>query len=236
MIVAIHNHKGGVGKSTTAIHLGAGLALAGQSVAVIDADAQADTTKGLGVEPRPGTARWFQTGEWTAEPARDGLDLLPTIALRDDEPVWWEAVTPATVADRFAGIRDRYAWIIVDTPPTPSTWIRALLGAADRVLVPVDLDFYSFTGVQTFVRGLPVGKLVGLLPTRFDRRTSVSPRYMELLKRIGGAYVIPAIRECVDLRKAAEAGSTIWEFAPSATAADDYLTTLEWMVQNFGSD
>jgi chromosome partitioning protein len=234
VIVAIHNHKGGVGKSTTAIHLGAALAMSGQTVAVIDADAQADTTKGLGVEPRAGTARWFQTGEWTAEPARERLDLLPTIALRDDEPVWWEQIPPATVAERFSAIRDQYGWIIVDTPPTVSTWIRALLGAADRVLVPVDLEFYSFDGVQNFIRGLPAGKLVGLLPMRFDRRTSVSPRYMELLKRIGGAYVIPAIRECVDLRKAAEAGSTIWEFAPASTAAEDYLTTLEWMVDNFG--
>ncbi|MCL8208592.1 MAG: ParA family protein [Actinomycetia bacterium] len=227
MILVVHNQKGGVGKTTTALHLAAALAMGGQTACLIDADAQGNATQGLGLDPRPAVAEWILEGQWEPVTARTRLDVLPggPTAQR-----WWETAGQDVVAERFRQIPLTYDWIVVDTAPAHSTWIAGLLRVAHGIIVPVDLSFYSLAGVADVLGRVPPGRLIGLLPVRYDLRTRRSIEMLDALKRIAGARVAPPIRQCVDLDRAAQAGRTIWEWAPHATAAEDYLTCVEWMV------
>lgn len=228
MILVVHNQKGGVGKTTTAVHLAAALAAAGDLTCLIDSDVQGNATQGLGYERAPAVGRWLLDGAWQAVPARPRLDLLPG---GTDDRLWWQTVTVERVQHHLATLTARYTWIVIDTPPGRSTWLLAVLQVADGVLVPVEPSFYALAAVLDTHRKVPPGRLIGIVPMRYDLRTRRSVEVLDQLKRLPGLRVSPPIRQCVDLDRASQAGLTIWEWAPHATAAEDYQTLAEWVVQ-----
>ena len=108
--------------------------------------------------------------------------------------------------------------------------MRLLLQQAYGVIVPVDLAFYSAMGVATLLETIPPGRLIGIVPNRMDLRTRRAVEVLDTMKRYFPGNIARPIRQCVDFDRAAQAGQTIWEWAPASHGAEDCTDLIEWMV------
>jgi chromosome partitioning protein len=194
--IAIVNQKGGVGKSTTAVNLGAAVAMLGHSVLVVDLDPQGNTTSGLGVEKRslendiydvllggvPAEAVIVETGI-------PNLWLLPsTINLAGAEIELVSILSRETQLRRaLSPLRDRYDYIFIDCPPSLGLLTINALAAAGEVLIPVQAEYYALeglsqlTGVVGRIRSAlnPELHISGVLITMFDGRTRLATEVLD---------------------------------------------------------
>ncbi|POB11046.1 ParA family protein [Sulfobacillus sp. hq2] len=134
------------------------------------------------------------------------------------------------------GVFDAYAlpeydWIIVDTAPSESRWVHALLACADAVLVPVDFSLYSIEGVAELMSEFDRSRVIGIVPVRYDLRNNRSIELLDVLKHAGGDLVSPPIRIGVDVDRAVEQGKAIMEYNPRSVVAIDYQTLKDWVVE-----
>ncbi|HEY1687396.1 MAG TPA: ParA family protein [Solirubrobacteraceae bacterium] len=186
-VYAIANQKGGVGKTTTAVNVGACVAEAGYPTLLIDADPQANATVGLGV-PRSQTPGLYEVlaGEVSiadalASTAVPGLELLPagpglagaTVELPRIEG--FELLLRAALDE----VRDSYRYILLDCPPSLGPLTVAALAAADQVIVPVQTEYFALEGLAGLLETLsrvkrevnPQLRIAGMLLTMHDSRT-----------------------------------------------------------------
>ena len=201
-ILAVANQKGGVGKTTVAVHLAAGLSIAGHRVLLVDADHQASATQNLGVDSDPNRTLgvWLPGGQgdpMVVETRLRGLDVLPAnVNLADDE---WAAirdgVDPQLIADHLRGARfaNSYDWMIIDMPPSLAFWARVGFVTAHRVLVPLVPASFSISGFRQlstridevrFKRWNPSLRLLGVVLNLVDRRTTLGRYAADLLEGI----------------------------------------------------
>jgi len=188
-IYAIANQKGGVGKTTTAINVAACIAEAGYETLLVDVDAQANATVGLG-QPRDGTPSVYDvlSGTATAEEAIvstnvAGLSLLPSHADLAGASVELprQAGSENRLRDALAPVRDRYAYTFLDCPPALGPLTINALVAADRVLVPVQTEYFALEGLAGLLETLalvqrelnPRLTVAGMLLTMNDNRTNL---------------------------------------------------------------
>jgi chromosome partitioning protein len=173
------NQKGGVGKTTTAVNLAAGLARKGKKTLLIDCDPQGNATTGLGVDKQKvdGTlyevlAAFAADGSATPSEKDDGpspteqaitsvaenLDIIPaTLDLAGAEPILMNAVGKELILrDALEPIRDRYDWIIMDAPPSLGLLTINILAAVDQVLVPMQCEFYALEGLSQLLKTVDV--------------------------------------------------------------------------------
>jgi chromosome partitioning protein len=190
-IISVANQKGGVGKTTTAINLGASLAAAERTVLVVDVDPQANATSGLGIDP---TGLDVSTYDALIDEARasdaivttelDYLDLLP--ANRDLAGAEIELVDAprreARLREALGPVRDDYEFLIIDCPPSLGLLTLNALCAADAVIVPLQCEYYALEGLTRLLETIGmisrelnhVLEVDGILLTMFDARTSLS--------------------------------------------------------------
>lgn len=233
MRVLVFNQKGGVGKTTTAINLGAALLRRGAGrVLLVDLDPQMHLTAGLG-HLAPGfdwgVADWLAgragTPLATAEP---GLMVVPGSALHDPA----QAIPMTGGPDAFGA-----DWVVMDAPPS---WTPALSGAmaqADLILCPLEPDFLGLQGLNRLLRGMTEAGFgwdkLRLLLTRFDPRLSVHAEVRGRLEQRFGAAVLPRpIRRSVRLAEAPGQGVSIFRHAPGSTAASDYLALADAILES----
>jgi chromosome partitioning protein len=195
-VVAIVNQKGGVGKSTTAVNLGASLAILGHRVLLIDIDPQGNTTSGLGIEKRdleddmyavllsdlPIRSAVLETGV-------PNLQLVPaTINLAGAEIELVSTLSRENCLRRaIAGIIDDYEFVFIDCPPSLGLLTLNALAAATEVLIPVQAEYYALEGLSQLTRVVervrdalnPQLRITGVLVTMFDGRTRLAAEVLE---------------------------------------------------------
>ncbi|HCY84253.1 MAG TPA: chromosome partitioning protein ParA [Desulfobacteraceae bacterium] len=227
--------KGGVGKTTTSIHLAAGLALARHKVLLVDTDTQGQSSYMLGKKPSAGLKE-FLTKELPAEKciekARENLWLLSggrglagVKKIIDQKSFGGEWV----LAEAMTEIDHQYDFIIFDTAPGWDQLMVNVLFYAEEVLIPVALEVMPFQGLSEFMKSLDnirkYRKEVALkyvVPTFLDTRIKGPETVLSKLQNLYPEHVCTPIRYCASLSEAPNTGKTIYEYAPGSTASADY--------------
>jgi chromosome partitioning protein len=238
--IAVFNHKGGTGKTTTSINLAAGLAEAGRRVLLIDADGQGNVGASLGIAGQRSLYHVLVNGAKASEvavPVRRGLDVLTS-----NETLAAAELFLAERPNRDRIMRERlgdacreYDTVVVDCAPALSLMNQNAMVYADSVIVPVACDYLSLVGVKQVLRTIRHVRellqhdvqLLGVLPTFFDVRNRISREAILTLRQHFEGRCYDPIRINTKLREAPSAKQTIFEYAPKCHGAEDYMRLVE---------
>jgi chromosome partitioning protein len=239
MILAIANQKGGVGKTTTAINLGAGLGALERRVLLVDCDPQANATRGLGADATAPNLYQALSGEAALEETIrpsgfPNLDLVP--AQRDLVGVEVEFVGEAGWERRLKGIlaavAGRYDTILLDCPPSLGHLTVSALTAADGVLVPLQCEYFALEGITELLATVrriqgslnPRLAIAGILLTMYDDRTNLSKDVAEEIRsHFAGKVYDTVVPRNIRLAEAPSHGLPIFQYDIKSRGAEAYL-------------
>lgn len=239
-IIALCNQKGGVGKTTTTINLGAALAEYGRRVLLVDFDPQGALGAGVGIHPHTLERTIYDvmiTGDATARdiirptPVR-GMDLLPAnIDLSGAELLLVSEVgREQALARALRPVRDDYDVILIDCQPSLGLLTVNALTAANYVLIPLECEFFSLRGVAMLndtiskiqERTNPDLTVAGILPTMFDRTIHAREVLARVVDAFGDQVFHTVISRTIKFPETSVAGLPITSYAPSSAAAHAY--------------
>jgi chromosome partitioning protein len=245
--VSVQNLKGGTGKSTTVVNLGAALAIKGKKVLLIDTDSQAHIGMHLGVKHSV-TLYDLMTIDLSIEEAiinaRENLDCI----ISDKKVAVLETLlVQMPRREEILRLRARrlknlkYDYVFVDCSPSISLMHQNALLFADYLLIPVSMDVLSLAGASSIMDSskmllqmyeMPL-QIMGVLPTIFDGRLNMSKEIIFILennyKRL--TNILTPIRTDVKLKEAAAAHKTIFEYDPKSRGAEDYMRLAEEVLE-----
>ncbi len=249
-IVAIANQKGGVGKSTTAINLGAYLAMEGQRVLVVDLDPQSNATSGLGASTISSDRQIYDVlvnevalEEIIVKTSTEGLDLAPSSLRLAGAEV--ELVSLYSREGRLKksleSVKENYDIILVDCPPSLGLLTVNALAAADEVLIPIQCEYYALEGLVLLLRTIekirvylnPDLRIGGILLTMHDTRTNISKQVMEeVRKQYPNETFITVIPRNVRLSEAPSYGQPISQYDPLSRGALAYQNLAKEVISH----
>lgn len=242
-VLAMCNQKGGVGKTTTAINLGAALAETGREVLLVDFDPQGSLSVGLGVNPHTLEKSIYNlllsnkmTIDEVIRPINvDRLSILPSnIDLSAAEvQLVSEVARELTLKRVLDKVRDRYDVIIIDCAPSLGLLTINALAAADKVMIPLECEFFALRGVALLTDTIskvqerinPDLEVVGIVGTMFDSRTLHSKEVLEtVVDAFGDKVFHTVIRRTIKFPETTVAGEPITTYASSSPGAKSYRT------------
>jgi chromosome partitioning protein len=249
-VIAIANQKGGVGKTTTAVNLGASLAAAEKRTLVIDCDPQANTTSALGF-PRDPSRRTLYQAMILDEPIEriiidaqmESLYLIPS-----DKNLAGAAVELVSTEQRehrlknaIRSVRDKYDFVLIDCPPALDLLTLNALCAADAVLVPIQCEYLALEGVSEIIDTLmrlrrtinPSLAIEGILLTMYDDRTTLSRQVSADLRSFFGTQVFETvIPRNVRLAEAPSHGLPVMFYDIHSKGAESYIQLAKEVIAN----
>ncbi len=250
-IITVTNQKGGVGKTTTSMNLAAGLGKKGKRVLLIDLDPQANSTTGLGIELHSVKKGVFELivdklpiKEVILKTNAENVDIIPaTIQLAGaDLHLSMNKEQESKIFEKpIKEIKKEYDFIIMDCPPSLGIINRNGLSIADKVLIPMQAEYYALEGLTQLLSTIMVVKKMfnpslqigGLLITMYDSRTNLGQEVIsEVNKFFKGQVMKTKIPRSIKLAEAPSSGRSIFDYAASSTGAKAYeeLTkeVLKW--------
>ncbi len=242
-IVSFLNHKGGVGKTTSAINLGAGMVELGKKVLLVDLDPQANLTLALGIGRQPKSIYESLRGEAELTPVtyKENLDLITsTLDLSSAEmELMNEAGREYILRELFEPLQEEYDYIIIDCPPSLGLLSLNALTCSQYVIVPLQTEFLALQGLAKIKqvidkvrfrlnKGLQIG---GVIATMYDKRRILNREVVETIEKYFGELVFNVkIRENVSLAEAPAQSKDIFAYAKRSNGAKDYLALAEEFI------
>ena len=234
-VISISNHKGGVGKTTSVVNIGAGLAYKGRKVLLIDLDPQANLTISFGAsESEHSVYDAFTNGE-NLKPVniRNNLDIIPSsseLAAAEIE-LNTETGQEKNIAKLIEPIRNDYDYIIIDCPPSLGLLTLNAFAASDEVIIPIQPHFLAVKGLAKIIEvvnniKLTINKKVeisAVFAVMCDKRKILHKDVLDTIIMYFDDRVLNAkVRENIALAEAPAAGQDIFEYAPESNGAFDY--------------
>ena len=242
-IISIANFKGGVGKTTSTVNIGAGLSLEGKRILLIDLDPQFNLTQSLGLidadKPIYGALR----GDYTLEPVAitEGLFLIPSSLdlIKAEIELSGEFKREEILTRLIAPLTHQYDYILIDCPPSLGALTVSALTASDYALIVLQPEPLSIQGMTEFVKILRTVKtrmnpeldILGLLITSFDSRTKLHKELLEYLETEYKDMVFKSkIRTNISIPEAQSMGQDIFQYAPNSPGAEDYHSLTNELI------
>lgn len=249
-IIALTNQKGGVGKTTTAVNLAAGLGAAGKNVLLVDVDPQGNTTSGYGINKRTVKASTYQlmTGEKDVteciiKTMYPGVSVIPSsidLAGAELELVDMDN-RESLLRSKLLPIKSQYDFILLDCPPSLGILTVNGLNCADTVLIPIQCEYYALEGLSQLMTSIrtvkrlynPTIDIEGVLVTMFDSRLNLTNQVVDEVKRFFPQKVFRSvIPRNVRLSEAPGFGKPIRYYDPSSRGAAAYDSLAAEVIAN----
>ena len=248
--LAVVNQKGGVGKTTTAVNLATGLALAGRRVLVIDGDPQGNATSGLGIADKAALEYSIYDGLVNNVPLSEivrrdvavpGLDLLPAnLDLAGAEMEMFQAISRETILKKaLRPLLGQYQYVLMDGPPSLGLLTLNILTAADAVLIPIQCEYYALEGISQLMNivdrvqshlnpHLEIGLVV---LTMHDERVNLSRQVVTEVRAFFGDKVAQTVvPRNVRLSEAPSFGQPIEVYDPKSKGALAYIALAQEVI------
>ncbi len=248
-VIALVNQKGGCGKTTTAVNLAACLAVSSRRVLLVDLDPQANATVSLGVDPASLPRTIYHVivddpGPDGAAPTLESIIVRSSVGNLDLVPSSIELAAAELelsarigrenmLRKKLAPLRDRYDYILVDTPPSLGLLTLNALVACEEVIIPIQTHYYALLGMRQLLRTLKavreeVGheiEIAGVVPTMYDARTSISKEILQGIREYFGDKVFAsAIHFNIKLVESSMVGVPVFIHTPASRGAQEYMS------------
>jgi chromosome partitioning protein len=242
-VIAVFNHKGGTGKTTTSVSVAAGLALRGKRVLIVDTDAQGNVGVSLNVKAERTLYHVVVMGIPVADAVinvRPNLDLVASNESLAAAELYLAGRQnrDRVLSKRLDSAKSAYDVIVLDCSPSLSLMNQNALVFADSVLVPVACDYLSLVGVRQVIKTVKnVNQLLhhpvqiwGVLPTFYDARANICREALQTMREHFGERCLSPIRAAMKVKEAPAEGQTIFEYAAGSPAAEDYQRVVERVI------
>ena len=251
-IISICNQKGGVGKSTSTQNLAVFLAALGKKVLIVDIDPQANTTSGLGINPRKLEKNIYHTliGKETVDAVIKKTSILSVDLLPASSSLAGAAIELVDMRNReyklkevLEPIRKKYDFIIIDSPPSLGLLTLNALVASQKTIIPVQCEYYALEGLADLLRTIQLVNtnlkakigIMGALLTMYDRKSRLHRAVAKEIRRKFPGYVFEAvIPRNISLAEAPSFGKTILQYDPYSHGAKAYRQLAEEVLKMEG--
>ena len=244
MIISLLNHKGGVGKTTSAINIGAGLVEMGKKVLLVDLDPQANLTLSLGIPRQKATIYENIKGEaelapYTVKPGMDVITSSLDLSGAEMEMIN-EAGREYILRELFEPVTERYDFVIIDCPPSLGLLTLNALTCSRLVFIPLQTEFLALQGLAKIKqvidkvrfrlnKDLEIG---GVIPTMYDSRKVLNRDVVDTILKFFGEKVFKTyIRDTVALAEAPAQRQDIFSYSPKCAGAEDYLNLCREILE-----